>query len=701
MVNELYSLANALHDANIVPVEWNRKLKELRKVSSKAPCFRIWLSADLSVHGVDEIIEQERVAALRKWEPNLGNSFPAFNMPSLYRFSQDQSQKINDWVEGKAPVDLQLLQAWCVADTCNWTKKDKAGTNALAKMEACLHAVPAQLEQCLSNSTGDEKAVVVSLLQRVSKLAVLAFRDALVQYIFSNRGNIKTSLKLLSGDTQVFLDVDEDEAYSVAHEKTILWLNSALNSADSDSVDATSATSKDAFGIPYNSVNEPMPSVKLAGKVGDVKLRALFHEHQCQFRYGMIDDASYPIGKKNRMKAKQALEWLKDSEREGKTWGMVDLEEILFVYPSTIQAASGKFASLLGTAGAVSPEKFEDISSNVVSTLQGLPYAGAHESIQVFAIRKMDKARSKVVFYRNYTMDHLVASAERWQKGCKNLPFTTCRVWPEKVPGPQQGSEKQKPEYVEPETPKPLQVARIVNRAWKIDGTLAGEVKRMKYYQGIELLLDPLNTQMEAYILHVLLSNATGLILYVGDTLHRGNVLPNKIFHENCVFLLPILALLLYNRNCKKEEYVENTPYLIGQILKISDELHALYCKVVRNGAVPPQLAGGSLFVTASETPIQALSQLRLRVAPYISWAKQYRTKNGADKGTESWRANWYLHLYEGAMTKLSHQLIEPVRFDDLAKAQVFIGYLAAFPKRDTDTTTSTQSDEFKGEIHE
>jgi hypothetical protein len=73
---------------------------------------------------------------------------------------------------------------------------------------------------------------------------------------------------------------------------------------------------------------------------------------------------------------------------------------------------------------------------------------------------------------------------------------------------------------------------------------------------------------------------------------------------------------------------MENTPYLIGQFLKLCDELHAFYCKIVREGDVPPQLAGISVLVTDSERPVQALDQLRLRMNPYIAWARQYRTKH-------------------------------------------------------------------------
>jgi hypothetical protein len=128
---------------------------------------------------------------------------------------------------------------------------------------------------------------------------------------------------------------------------------------------------------------------------------------------------------------------------------------------------------------------------------------------------------------------------------------------------------------------------------------------------------------------------------------------------------------------------MESTAYLVGQLLKISDELHTLYCNAVRNEGVPPQLAGIALFVTACDMPIQAIAQLSLRMNPYITWAKQYRFKDIKDKNKESWKAGWYLSLYEDVVNKLNLLITNPIRFGDIEKAQLFIGYLASFPKRE------------------
>jgi hypothetical protein len=421
-----------------------------------------------------------------------------------------------------------------------------------------------------------------------------------------------------------------------------------------------------------------MPSVKLPGKIGEVKLRSMYHEHLCQYRYQLIDDISYPINKDNRMKMKKSLEWLKDPKREGKTWGMVDIDEIIFAYPSAIPQVDIRFTAFLGASGDATPEKFENIAKDVIQSLKGIQSVTKSENIQVFTIRKMDKARSKIVYYRNYGTERIIRSVKIWQEACANIPPFSFRAWPEK------SAKGIKPEILKPETPAPLQIAKIVNKIWKMTGIPAGEIKKIKYYQGLDLLFENHQTEIESYLLGTLISNISALILHLGNRLHAGEVLQYKFSRENHVFVLPLLGLLLYKHNCYKEDYMENIPYLVGQILKISDELHALYCKIVRDEEVPPQLAGNSLVIAALETPVHAFTLLGTRMIPYIAWAKQYRAKDVKVKGKESWRARWYLGLYAQNATVLGKkwEVEKKYRFNDSEKAQLFIGYLANFPKK-------------------
>jgi hypothetical protein len=103
-------------------------------------------------------------------------------------------------------------------------------------------------------------------------------------------------------------------------------------------------------------------------------------------------------------------------------------------------------------------------------------------------------------------------------------------------------------------------------------------------------------------------------------------------------------------------------------------------------------------MTAALETPIQAIAQLAPRMKPYIAWASQYRTKNSVDEGRESWKAGWYLRLYQGAADKLTTAFEkQQIRFTDAEKAQLFIGYLASFPKKDADE--ESQIKQSQGEV--
>jgi hypothetical protein len=317
--------------------------------------------------------------------------------------------------------------------------------------------------------------------------------------------------------------------------------------------------------------------------------------------------------------------------------------------------------------------------------IKGLPLEKQPKHIHIFAIHKIDKAKSKIVFYRTYSMQNLNQSAEIWQVGCANIPVLDIWVWCEQDKKKDaKTDEKQKRKLLQLEALEPLQTAKIINKVWKMDGNSTGEVARIKYYQGIEVFFSDLPIGGIQHLLNILLINCTGIIHYLGNKTHGRSVLKDKE-KKDCALLFPLLALLLYKQGCYKEEYMENIPYQIGQLLKVADELHSFYCKVVREGKVPPQLVGNALFVTAAENPVQALAQLSPRINPYLAWAKQYRTKKIEEKEIESWRAAWYIDLLDTIATKLCPHINNPVesiqRFTDLEKAQLFIGYLASLPR--------------------
>ena len=122
-------------------------------------------------------------------------------------------------------------------------------------------------------------------------------------------------------------------------------------------------------------------------------------------------------------------------------------------------------------------------------------------------------------------------------------------------------------------------------------------------------------------------------------------------------------------------------PYQYGQLLKAADEMHRLYCQVVRDGDMPSQLAGSSLYQAAIESPIKTLDLLQRRISPYYVWAKTYCMKNEEKSGL----AGWLYRVTEMIADQLSSVWNSDTRLNDEDKAQMFLGYLGALPKSNKD----------------
>jgi hypothetical protein len=698
MLNELSALAKSILANAGRPYDWHKDYGKLPNVTKKAPFFRIWLSDEGSVSGAEEI-GADLAAKIRKYGRQ-GVTFPAFNLSPLYRLTDAAHIKsVEEMVSGKVLFDYEKVKPWLTEEN------DNRGRNPLEKLRRCLGKATDLLKivkgQC---------AQMEELARIVGSLSGKDFMAALEKCALENLGKQKdtsTYLKLLfhfgnaqkkkeddAGALSVILDMQEWRKYGhpIASEHTTQQINDILMRAyASDVAGVTDAEQYDAFGAAYSHVGEKMPEEKLP-VLGAVKLRSMFNQIPCQYRYGKIEDASYPIAKDNRMSAKSALKWIAEDERKGLTWRVAGDGELVFAYPSKLPDVPPKLAALFappsGAESTQSSARFEAIAKEVINSLLGTPSDKRPDNIRVFSIKKMDKARSKVVFTRDCSPEWLIQCAEDWQAGCKNLPILDSGE-------------------IEHRTPFPLETPNVINNVWRMDGTLANtgktKIKRMQPYQGLELLLAPVQKDMIRYWMSILVSHAAGLAGYAGGTVNAGKYF-KKISPRNKTMPIAhtwaIWGLLLSKGGYVKEDYMESAAYLTGQMLKISDELHALYCKIKREGDVPPQLAGNSMFVMASETPVRALAQLSVRMNPYVAWAKQYMTKNINDEGFESWRAGWYMKLYEGTADKLYVALTEQTRFDDFQKAQFFIGYLAKFPKSTVVTASPTSEDKHEKEAH-
>ena len=686
MINELSKLAEAMEKSSVQAQSWHRKYKPIPNIRAKSPCVRI-LIADgkvVELSSVDETVG----SSLRKYGTNQG-SYPCMNLAPLYRITDSE---VKEKLSSLHPEDIDEER---INEIRNWCTQNNWDSNFQGKYKISIENTPIELTSLVpefepiqilireSNPFVDSRIlhqelenVVIGMLR--SKVNVSLALNILFFY-----GDPRKESGKDYGSVSVALDTPKliDMGISALSNRFTLAFNAALLSSDSMELSGHMAGDIDAFGFKFAPLEEPMPEVKLAGGF-DVKLRTMFKEQHCQTRYRRIENASYPISPQMRKKLQAALGWLGSTDRKNVTWINTDKNEVLFAYPVTLPETEISYTRMFKR-----PEKrdiaFEEQAKKFIAEIHQSKKVGADshaEQIQLFILRKIDKGRTKVVYTRQTDPYELEMQSEAWTAGCLNLPNFP---------------------FGQPNVPFPLNAADILNRFWNQKGeSITDKFKPIPKYHGMELLMD--SNYTVAADLHNIAEKAMAIGAFLGNKLAEGD-LSHPIW-DKIKDMLALMGLLLYRDSIGKDAYMESLPYLYGQLLKVSDELHALYCRVMRNGDdLPPQLAGGCLYQAAAEAPIRTLSLLGQRMNPYILWAKTYCTKNVSEKGKESWKAGWFLSLYENIAAELFTAWSTQTRFNDEEKALLFLGYLANYPKKEqtTDDTVETNKNNKEENCHE
>jgi hypothetical protein len=415
----------------------------------------------------------------------------------------------------------------------------------------------------------------------------------------------------------------------------------------------------DVFGEPAGDGNAKMPERKLR-RLGNVKLRSLSAAANCQARYGLAEAAACPVGPKAQAELATAQDWLTRPEREGLTWA--DVSEayaggrgaILVAYPSRLPPDPPRLGGLLGGPGRASVRaeaRFEAFARTVTERLRGLASAEPRTVVRVFVLAKADTARTRLRYSQQFSVERLLAAAERWQQDARNLPPVFIRRFREEGP----------PAWRLPLIPFPEEVVLCLNTAWRRAGAESEPVPGVDLGTGLALLLEEGAVLRDAVrtALRLAVANASPLVLALAQAHRLGEVHRPKGKAEQALLLPGVLGLLLAKAALFKGGYMAAAPYLIGRLLSLADKLHLNYCKMERKGQVPPQLLGNSLMPTALESPVAGLARLSERLPLYYRSAPVELRRELAE--------------VEGALNKDAL----PQRCGDAEKAQMLLGYLA------------------------
>lgn len=701
MIDELIKAANAMGKAGISAKDWHPKLKSMPKVTTKAPCIRIWLTDDGHIHDL-EPISPELVLELRKFEPDLGKSLPGFNVQPLYRLikTDDDLKKASRGMTG------EKMKAEWAKEFLKYPGDERAKDDFWEKTRDRLRQSFGRVREELEKHCKDnliEGETIQRFFEIVKKIEVERFQEEYCSLLLRKvlDGALPVLLMCYFVDAakkqkedadsrvpvpkfSVFLDIIDYKKYPVARLETIERLNALLSGAESEYVLLPKSEGADAYGLDNTALDKKFDEVVLP-LLGGVKIRSQVKEVPAQSRYGLCEAKTFHVGVESRKRTKRALEWLK--EHTGKTYGIAGDKELLFAYPRILPAKQISITKMFGAQQDDSyqnEDTFERLAATVIEQLKGAGAEIAKAELEIFSLRKMDKARTKVVYYRNVTIASLERSSTEWQAGCRNIPKLDALCW-SKDKSDKTGNSY--PIFIEGKTVFPIKLHRYLNAIWKHDGQRAdtGKSKVTLFIptDGLRLLLDRPNNTLAEHILSHFIRQAQGFFLTLcrGTGKNEVTSLPDKEYY------LGILGLLLFNLGKQKEDFMKESAFLLGRCLRVTDEIHRLYCEVVRKKEVPPELCGSSLLVGMMESPSTTLSQLAMRSAPYVKWARAYHddAKGGL---VQYWMKQWSI------IADQLHLLEWPKRLTPEDRAQLFLGYLASFPKSEKSATTEQANSE-------
>jgi hypothetical protein len=675
MLNELKDLSRSLIASGVELPDWHPNFEKCPKAG--ITCFiNITNKAEISISFPEPNFD---VRTIRKWEKANGCSFPAFNVPPLFRSTDDELVKeinaLKKIMQKGKPIESAKVNEFISSCLINWDK------NALTKNHLCLSRAIAEIEDQLSDIPLQYSAIK-KLFERAKGLDPKEFHQKLKQQILK-RLNESRNLSLIdmlfqTGKTarqfQLVFEINDWAAigasYPANHPVVQKWMNDRM--IHFSNANRTSGTKdKDAFNGISDGWEEKLPSVRMP-ILGNVILRAMSSESPCQSRYGMMDAFSFPVGASIRKEMKGSLEWLSDETRKRKTWidltKTVDNATILFAYPTQRPEIEPELAGLMGGSEVAveNPDgaTFSAIASRVTRTLRGISTGVSGNEVRIFVLAKRPgDARTKVVVSRRYTAEHTIKSAEQWQAGCRNIPNIKIRQFEEKTPM-----------WKECLVPFPAEVVWCLNTSWTRQGTYAERVYGFSINDALSLLLDEGNEvkRFSQLAIDAIVRNCASLFLAIGQENTCCLVFKmNKKYEKQALLLPSILGLLLYKNGIEKGGFMNSPAYLVGRFLSLADDLHLKYCQQVRKGSIPPQLVGNALMPTALEMPEKALSMLSQRIIPYQAWAK---TLSGDEKNV-----GLVKHFLK-QIGEVSHQLKEAglsPSCSDTDKAQMLLGYLA------------------------
>ncbi|HID28483.1 MAG TPA: hypothetical protein EYP19_00580 [Desulfobacterales bacterium] len=739
MLNEVWQLRQSLDKMDIKTDLPHPLIKPLPK--SERNLLRIRLNKEGRVVRVEEIAAEER-GGIRRIVQTSDGSFPVLKVNKPFLDLPADSTIWDDLRKIRQESEKIELVGTAFKDGIKRTWKDAGWkwNNSLEKAKL--------IEERLSN--GSEAQSIVSLSRRFQKalrkekaFITQTGAVALAQLGTGHLGALRTVQELLVGKGKdnrgsdkkisvlLVLELNKDESIYQGHQwRRIAEVLPTNLSATQRHHQHRAETS--AFGGAGDLLAEPFPQVKLPVLNSYFPLLSMASDAdkaKCNRRYGLTEHTVCPVTSAESRRIHGALEWLLKRD-EGTTWRGVasgkfevdprtrkkrEKRDLLIVFVDEKPDVDAKTASYFGSGSEITTAKFEVDARSVCEALDAVIREHPKSQLNLFLIRKASDGQAQIALAESPSVSEVLEASARWQRAVReNVPHISMYL----PPITRNDLTLPAVENARPLAPYPDQVVRLLSHQWVRNGSSPRDAsgKLQKANQEIvgpglaEVLA--LMLRMEGKwepaargMLDLLIRRVAPLLVGVFGAQHAYGPRHSQGRHEpffdyprssreTSLRAVAVFGILLDSLGSRKEKYMKEAPYQVGQVMALADTLHKDYCIVVRRGQLPNSLIGTSLMRRALDNPAGALADLSERILEYVRWAKVAQTSHEWPPDDQRRiavnEARKKLRQFQPLTAELGACAL-PTECNDVMKAQLLLGFMGAPPAEE-------QNDEEKEE---
>ena len=427
-------------------------------------------------------------------------------------------------------------------------------------------------------------------------------------------------------------------------------------------------------------VLDTFPTAKCES-LGNVKIFSRKKDVQTYKRYGKLASDSISVSADLADELKSALEYLNKKEK-GSTWDLLPSEvggnDLLLAFCRDYPDVDAARLVAYEDEQDNSPDEsgYETEASAICESFKGSDIdLSVEPRIDFLILRKISDGVQKAVFSSSVPVLQLETQAANWNNACKNVPPTELALF---ISG----------KICSPRPISPKQVASIFRKNYS-QSSLDQKNKKQPNVPGISFsevmtlfLNDVCTSDMVRRLLNKNLRQFSSLLEIVASEkiltkVPSGKTL-NKRHRRDALYAITSMGLFLYKLGRKKEVYMKDLAYKLGQFCSVLDEIHIGYCESERKDQEPGRLIGNQAYAAAVTNPRKALEITAQRFAVYKSWADKICRKKDEELGRKAKNAKYasfWLRKHSEELHKLIPEKI-PASTPE-SKAELLLGYLA------------------------